>query len=176
MLNNCIVKTLKNKSGDIIWQALYLNGKKEVEDIKLDMELSIKIFNDSKEFQETIIREDDDFEIDLFEERNCWFPEEEDFSYLLDYKDLQVGDIVYLETGCFKVSKTWTSIRKAGYYDYKLWYNSDLLECSFEKMYYKEHEVLNFEVEDSNKSYVWEDYNYQQSFLYLKHQEELNEA
>lgn len=175
MICDCIIKTLKNKSDKILWQAIYIKGKKELEDVEFDINYVNKKFNNSKEYKEIVVCETDDFEIDDFNDIKIIFPDEQDFTYLLDYRDIKKGDFVYLENGVFKIIETWNDIREAGYYSYKIWNDYPILEYKFEKMYYEKHNITKFKVEGLNKSFVWEDYNYQQSFLYLKQQEEINQ-
>lgn len=164
----CVIKTLRDKEENIVWQCLYKNGKKLLEDISINPDTAKKLFNDNKTCKIIEITEDN-FTI---EEKDLFFPEIEDFTHYLDYKKIDVGDEVYLLEGKFEIKTIEEGYRTAGYYDIVMWHEIDnKLYSSKQDTFYDGHSVIKFKVEGKNEDYIWEDYNYQQSFLYLKSKE-----
>ena len=44
-MSQVVLKTAKNFRNNVIWQALYINGKKKIENFKLDTEKVVEAFN-----------------------------------------------------------------------------------------------------------------------------------
>ena len=161
----CVIKTLRDKEENIVWQCLYKNGKKQLEDVSIDPNVAKKLFNDNKTCKIIEVTEDD-FTLD---EKDLFFPEIEDFTHYLDYKKIDVGDTVYLIDGEFKIESIEEDYRTAGYYDIVMWHEIDKKFYSTKhNTFYDGHSVITFKVEGKDEEFIWEDYNYQQSFLYLK--------
>jgi hypothetical protein len=155
---DCIIKTALDTDGNVQWQGLYLNGKKVVENFQIDLDIALPIFApEAKNIHEVNVLEDD------FSSIASSFPDEEDFSYLLDYRTLEVGDIVWLENGSCEVCEVFAGYRPAGDYPFTDWCGDVPLVIQAS---YMGHTVTNFKIKGSDMVYVWEDYNYQQSNLY----------
>jgi len=164
---NCIVKILKNIKGDVVWMGLYLNGKKIIDKDVLDIEFIMNTFNPNGSYKEVEVVEEyipDNFKF-------LYFPEEEDFSYLMDKDLVEEGEAIYMLDGIHMVSEVWDSRREDGIYPIDHWEEIDgRLYRSKYNLKYESHDILKFKVENDDTEYVWEDFNYQQSYLneYLK--------
>jgi hypothetical protein len=154
----CIIKTARYEDNTVLWQGLYLEGKKVLENFEIDLNVALPIFapNVSSVYEVNVLEFD-------FSDIIKSFPDEEDFSYLLDYKDLSIGDKVWLEDGEYVVTTVKTDYRAAGKYTVTEWYSNIPIPV---EVIYCGHNVTIFTVEGNTKEYVWEDYNYQQSNLY----------
>ena len=160
MLNNdCIVKTAKDDAGNILWQAIYVNNKKEVENNQIDVENAMKYFSPNNNWKEFIFIEND---------IHLHFPYTDDFIYLLDFTEIEIGKIVYLPIGKCIVSKIWNDYRIAG--EFEFWHWEDIDDKWYGTKYKQNlsgHEVSKFNIEGSDEVFVWEDWYYHQSFLYI---------
>ena len=164
---NCVIKTLKDKSDNIVWEALYLNSEKQIEDICLNKEQVNEMFNKGGEYKEYIINENEyDISQNTYREH---FKDTEDFSHLLDYTEPIIGGQVILDDGSVNIIKEIVeSYRIAGYYPTKIWFELDnTYTYNIDNMFYTGHIIREILLENGTKI-IWEDYNYQQSFLYLK--------
>lgn len=167
---DCVIKRLINDKGETKWEALYINGIKELECFEIDIDKALSIFSPDYNKQ-PVLAEYFDYETDNDSTIMITsFPISDDFIYLLDYTDIQTCDSVWLEDGEYIIKEVWEDIRPSGhykYYDYE--YNTeDGSESIIEKeteTYYIEHPTTFFKVVGSDKIYVWEDYNYRQSIL-----------
>lgn len=163
-MKNCIIKRAKEtNTSKILWEALYYNGVKQVEDYKLDIKKCVDIFANGSKYEIIDIYDSDiDYNVD-----DC-FPEEEDFSYLLDYSIIEPMMFVYLKDGEYIVDKIWDDYREAGVY--KIWEWNITMDGKFEPIeteyYFEGHNIKNFTVIGRDETFIWEDYNYQQSYLY----------
>jgi hypothetical protein len=155
---DCIIKTAFDKDNNVQWQGLYLDGKKVLENFEIDMEVALPIFAPDAKFIHAVnVMEDD------FSSISSSFPNEEDFSYLLDYRDIKVGEYVWLEDGIHEVVEIKSGYRPAGEYVVTEWYGHVPVPV---KTTFSGHEVISFKVKGNTSEYIWEDYNYQQSNLY----------
>jgi hypothetical protein len=153
----CVLKTALDSNNNIQWQGLYVNGNKVLENFQIDLELALPIFSPNSKCEMIYMREDDFLDI------NNSFPQYEDFSYLLDYRDIQIGSIVWLYDGQWEVSEIFSGYRESGEYEYTEWVGN----TPYKKMItYSGHPITKFKVKGKNIILVWEDYNYQQSYLY----------
>jgi hypothetical protein len=152
----CVIKTAIDIHDNIQWQGLYVNGKKVIENYILDIDIAVSIFAPNSEYLNITVYEDD------FSSIASSFPDEEDFSYLLDNKVLKVGDTVWLSDGSYCVSEVRNSYRIAGNYDVTEWSNNKPFTKS---VFYTGHTIVEFNVKGKPDCFVWEDYSYQQSDL-----------
>lgn len=155
---NCVLKRAKNTKGTVEWEALYINGEKQLENYEIDIDNAISIFYKDNNVP-TIIEISDENIMDNIE---ISFPDNEDFSYLLDYQELNICDIIKLDDGEFIVKKIWEQDRPSGDYKYYEYFND---EVTITDIHYTKHPAVYFNVIGSDKTYIWEDYNYRQSFL-----------
>jgi hypothetical protein len=163
---NCVVRICKNINGDIIWSGLYLNGSRYISLNYFDIEKMVDMYSENGQYLEDIFIEE--YPEDVYANIDDFFPEEEDFSYLLDMGDIEVGEPVYLFEGVFKVNKVWEDYRKKGNYKMVHWDETNgYLSCTELDNEWDGHSITKFTVEGLNDVFVWEDYNYQQSFLYV---------
>ena len=129
MLNyDCIVKTAKDDAGNILWQAIYVNNKKEVENNQIDLENAMKYFSP----------------------KNNW------------------KEFIFIPIGKCIVSKIWNDYRIAG--EFEFWHWEDIDDKWYGTKYKQNlsgHEVSKFNIEGSDEVFVWEDWYYHQSFLYI---------
>jgi hypothetical protein len=153
----CVIKTALDSANNIQWQGLYVKGKKVLENYVLDIDIAVSIFAPGCMYRVVNIHEDD------FSSITSSFPDEEDFSYLLDCDVIQVGSMVWLEDGLFEVTEIRTSYRMSGNYKYVEWQDGKPTE---QTMFYSGHTITQFKVKGKRSTLVWEDYNYQQSNLY----------
>lgn len=162
----CIVKTAKDNLGNILWRAIYVKGKKEMESFNIDLDKVLFYYAPNGKWKEVIfIEKDTQYIYDYIQE---FFPDIEEFLELMDYTELYEGKIVYLPTGEHIVEEIWYDIRKEGEYNYWHWENIDGKWYSAKfKQYYEEHDVIKFKIINSDEEFIWEDLNYQQSFLYI---------
>jgi len=115
---------------------------------------------ENKKYEEVYVYERD------FDNIHNAFPNDEDFSYLLDYKKIDIGDKIYLENGVYIITEIKSGFRNEGFYDYVEW--CDNLTCKISKIKYSSHNITKIKVDGMKRYIVWEDYNYQQSYLYKK--------
>ena len=156
-----ILKTLYDYDANMLYQAFYIKGDKMIEAYSLDMDVIKEIYQ--CDYYRTV----DIYEESLTKEDIAkLFADEEDFSYILDYTDLKIGDVVFLHHGEHKVTEVKEDFRESGVYETTLW-NSTLKTQSFQ--FLNGHQTLFFKVENDDTWYAWEDYNYQQSDLYKYH-------
>ena len=163
----CVVKTAKDRNEKILWQAIYVNNKKETENYTIDLDKALKYFSPNNNWKEVIFTEDDVYS--LLEDS---FPEIEDFTYLLDYSTIDIGKTVYLPDGEKTVTKISNDYRSSGYYE--VWHWEEIggkYYGAVNNQYLQGHDVIKFQIEGSDEIYIWEDWNYHQSFLYLKYNE-----
>ncbi|SRR6266403_101592 len=154
----CVLKTAIDDNDKIQWQALYVDGKKVLENFEIDIEKALPIFTPGNiDYDVVDMRENEFSDIDNS------FPSNEDFYYLLDYRDIEVGSKVWLEDGEWEVSEVVGGYRETGEYEYVDWKGL----TPYKKMIrYSGHIITRFKVKGKNITFVWEDYNYQQSYLY----------
>lgn len=159
----CVVKTAKDKLGKILWQAIYVDNKKETENYSIDLDRALKYYAPNGLWKNVDFTDDE-----VYSFLEDYFPEVEDFTYLLDCTDIVKGKEVFLLNGKNIVNDIWTEYRPAG--DYEKWHweeiDSRYYGAKFNQ-YMQGHEVTKFTVEGSDEVFVWEDWNYHQSFLYL---------
>jgi hypothetical protein len=163
----CVIKILKDLEGKTIWMGFYLNNKKMLDKEELNVEFIMKTFNPQGTYKEVEIVEE--FIPDNF--KFLYFPEEEDFSYLMDKDIVEVGEKIFMIDGVHEVIEVWDDIREDGLYPIMHWEDIEgRLYRSQYKLKYEEHNILKFKVKNDDTEYVWEDFNYQQSYLsdYLK--------
>lgn len=153
----CVLKTAINDQKEILWQALYVDQIKVIENFTLEIDLVTKIFATNYKCEHTQVFEND------FSSIEEAFPTSENFVYLLDYRTLEVGMIVWLEDGSYIVEEIVNSYRPSGNYDIVEWngynYNN-------KNTFMLGHDITKFKVKGMDKYYIWQDYNYQQSYLY----------
>jgi hypothetical protein len=157
----CVIKTAIDAQNNVQWQGLYVNGKKVIENYVLDVDIATSIFAPNSVCQNVTVYEED------FSSISSSFPEDEDFSYLLDNRTIKVGDMVWISDGSYKVSDIRETYRVAGNYNITEWYNSEPITKS---VFYVGHVVTEFKVKGKDDFFVWEDYCYQQSELKAFHQ------
>ncbi len=161
----CIVKTAKDTTGNILWRAIYVNNKKETENYNIDLDKALKYYAPKGCWKEVIFTEDD-----VYSFLEDHFPEIENFTFLLDYSEIEIGKKVFLSDKISKVNKTWSDYRPSG--EYEIWHWEEIdnkYYAAKSKQFFQGHNVIKFTVDNSDVEYVWEDWNYQQSFLYLNY-------
>jgi hypothetical protein len=111
-----------------------------------------------------------------------YLPTHHDFSYLMDYKDIVINDKVYVyddnEVRLYTVRTIDNTIRENGLYDYYEYEANSMnhIKCVDTKIYFNKHKATIFRVDETDKTFIWEDYNYHQSYLsekYIKFKEML---
>lgn len=165
-----ILKVARNSNQETVWQALYVQGRKQVEASFLDVERICKIFNVSID-KEVFIHEE------YADDITNSFPKVEDFSYLMDYTELYEEREIYMEDGVFTVQKAWQHYRPRGVYKTYEWLpvgSKKTKATSFMKIeqqrLYVAHWVTKFTVYGNEKEFIWEDvYNNNQCSLYKRH-------
>jgi hypothetical protein len=163
----CVVKTVKNKRGDILWRAIYVDNKKEIENNDINLDEILPFYAPTGKWKEEVIMEDDDI---LLENIKDYFPENDDFSFLLDFTDLEIGKEIYMRNGINIVTSFWKDYRGDGMYDVWMWEEiGDKWYAIINQVEYVGHNVTKFKVENDENEYVWEDWNYQQSFLSINY-------
>ena len=161
----CVIKTLKNEDDKTVWEALYIDGKKQLEDVEINKEAANDLFNKKDEYKNVIVKEEyiDD------ESLNDYFPTNEDFTDLLDYRKVMIGSSVYLFDGLYEVEDIKEEYRISNNYDVFVWTKIDnKLYYNIDKTFYSGHVALKLKLKNREEEIFWEDYNYHQSFLYLK--------
>lgn len=153
----CVLKTAIDDCDNIQWQGLYVDGKKVLENFEIDIDKALPIFAPDLKCEKIEFYEGD------FENIDEAFPLNEDFSYLMDYREISVGSKVWLDDGEWIVSEITTGYREAGEYEYVEW---KALVPYRKVITYVGHEITKFKVKGKKIIFVWEDYNYQQSFIY----------
>jgi hypothetical protein len=147
---------------DTVWEAFYLDGVKQIEGVSLQRECLARIFKPEQDIVENTV-----YECDLEDNIELSFPEREDFSYLLDYRSIKESSTVYLPSGVYEVTSVKDKYRPSGHYHVTEWFESDGELCSrTERVFYKAHTAQAFKVKGDEAEYIWEDYNYQQSYLH----------
>jgi hypothetical protein len=92
-MSQVVLKTAKNFRNNVIWQALYINGKKKIENFKLDTEKVVEAFNCE---DDTLIK------ITIHENKKSkiyqLFPEYDTFQNLRINEEYEIekGDIVWI--------------------------------------------------------------------------------
>jgi hypothetical protein len=90
----------------------------------------------------------------------------------MDCLEIEVGKVVYLENGENVVSDIWVDYRPSGEYYIWMWEEIDNKFVSARvKEYFQGSDVTKFKVENSDIEYIWEDYNFHQSLLYLNYKQ-----
>ena len=135
----CVIRVCKDYNQNILWSAIYIDGKLDTELEYFNPEKLAKAYGYDVYYVDTVF--DNDFE----ESKDFLFPQEEDFSYLLDERLIQEGDLVFLKDGIHIVE-----------------------EIIFNDTEYK------VKVKGDNKYYDWGYYGYIQSDLYNKYKKELH--
>lgn len=167
MRYECIVKTAKNREGEILWRAIYIDNKKEYENYNIDLQKALKYYAPNGLWKEEIILDDD-----IYNHLEDYFPDKEDFLFLMDCLEIEVGKVVYLENGENVVSDVWVDYRPSGEYYIWLWEEIDNKWVSAKiKQYFQGSDVIKFKVENSDIEYTWEDFSYHQSLLYLNYKQ-----
>jgi hypothetical protein len=167
---DCVVKTAIDKDGNILWRAIYVNNKKEVENFNIDLKKILKAYAPNGKWKDVKVTDED-----VYSHLEDYFPEVEDFTYLLDYSEIEVGKTIFLFNGKNVVTEIWDDYRPAGDYDSWHWEEIDKRYYGAKtNQYFQGHNVTKFVVEGSDEEYVWEDWNYQQSFLYLNYKQHGN--
>lgn len=159
----CVIKTAKDINGKILWRAIYVDNKKCLEDFDFDLNKALEVYAPNGVWKEVIFIDDD-----VFSYKDEWFPMYEDFIFLLDYTDISSGETILLNDGEHIVKDVWDDVRPAGFYEIWHW---ELIEDKWYagkfKQYFETHDVVKFTIENSENVYVWQDWDYHQSFLYL---------
>lgn len=153
----CVLKTAIDDNDNVQWQALYVDGKKVLENFEIDLDKALPIFAPNSICEEVEMHENEFSNIDNS------FPLNEDFYYLLDYRDIEVGSKVWLDDGEWEVSEVMDGYRDSGEYEYVEWKGLTPYKRTIK---YSGHPITKFKVKGKNITLVWEDYNYQQSYLY----------
>jgi len=165
-----ILKVARNSNQETVWQALYVEGKKQVEASFLDVERVCKIFNVSID-KEIFIHEE------YADDITNSFPKVEDFAYLMDYTELTEERAIYMEDGLYTVQKIWQHYRPRGVYKTYEWLPvggkksraSSFMKIEQQRLYVA-HWVTKFTVYGKEDEFVWEDvYNNNQCSLYKRH-------
>jgi hypothetical protein len=161
----CVVKTAIDRNGIILWRAIYVDGKKETENYDIDLNKVLKHYAPNNKWKEiTIVENDIYFVLDEH------FPEKDDFSYLLDYSEIRIGKEVFLSDGKHIISDFWKDYRVSGKYDIWHWVEIDSKWFAAKmNVYMSGHDIIKFKVENSDEIFIWEDWNYHQSYLYLNY-------
>jgi len=163
----CIVRTAKDKEGNILWRAIYVDNKKRLENYNLDLNETLVKYAPTNKWKEDIIVEDD-----IYSYLENYFPDICDFLHLLDYSEIYSNKKIYLFDKTGVVNNTWKDVRVDGKYDMYHWEEiGDKWYSAKYSQVFKSHDITKFTLEDSDEVYVWEDYDYQQSFLYLKNED-----
>lgn len=163
MLYECVVKTGKNLNNEIIWKAFYVKNVKIFENEDFDIDFLINKFSINKKWKEIFVTAND-----IMDNKENYFPIKDDFTYLMDYQEIEIGKTVYMYDGIHYIKKFWYDYRPSGLYDVFVWEKiGELWYAGSYKQEMSGHQVIKFEVEGSTNIFIWEDYNYQQSFLYL---------
>ena len=165
----CVVKTAKNKDSEILWRAIYVDSIKVFENYNINLKDALKYYAPNGLWKEEIILEDD-----VYSYLDEYFPEHEDFTFLMDYSELKVGNVVYLQNGKNVVKSISKSYRPSGEYEIWIWEEIDNKWFAVKtKQYLQGHDILVFTIEndESNIEYIWEDWNYHQSFLYINYKQ-----
>jgi hypothetical protein len=163
---NCVVRVCRDRDDEIVWTALYLDGVRFISMNYFDVDKMVDKYSDNGQYIEDVFIEE--YPEDVYENIDEYFPEYEDFTYLLDMGEIGVGEPVYLFDGVYIVSKVWEGYREKGNYKIVHWVETNgQLSCTEVDNEWEGHNVTMFSVEGSEEEFVWEDYNYQQSFLYL---------
>ena len=90
----------------------------------------------------------------------------------MDYSEIEINNKVYLFDGIYSISEFWEDYRVAGYYDMYHWENIDGKWYGAKYTQHLEsHLIIKFKVNESENVYIWEDWNYQQSFLHLNYEQ-----
>ncbi len=157
-----VIRKCVNSENYTIWMALYKNGIKQMETYSFNPS-NLTYLTDNNHTIDVFIENDEQY---IMLNIDTYFPEIEDFSYLLDMRDISIGSYVYLPTGVFRVNKTWESRRDEGVYDLVIWekIGNELYSTTI-KNEYASHNVLMFRVNSSDEDYICEDYNYKQGNL-----------
>lgn len=161
-----IIKKCERSDGYTNWMALYIDGIKELESYSFDIDLILNNYGTELNYIIDLIIEDDEyFMYDIMDEL---FPDIEDFSYMLDNNDINIGSYIFLEQGMFEVISLEEDYRPEGSYKMKHW---ELIDgkyiCSEYNIDWIGHSIIKVKVKGLDGEIIWEDYNYQQSFLYL---------
>lgn len=164
---NCVVRICKSHfDNSVIWTAMYINGERFLSLNYFDVEKMVDLYSDNGKYIEDVFIEE--YPEDVYADIDLYFPEFEDFTYLLDMGELNVGEPVYMFDGCHIVSEIWEGHRVKGNYKIVHWDETNgSLSCTEIDNEWEGHMVTYFTIEGSDEEYVWEDYNYQQSYLYL---------
>lgn len=160
----CVIKTLKDENDTVVWEALYIDGKKQLEDIEINKEAANKLFNKNNNYKNFIIKEKYINE----ESIKNHFPVNETFIDLLDYKNIEIGTKIFLFDGQYEIESINEEYRISNYYDVVVWTEIDnKYYYNIDKTFYVGHNALKLKLKGFNEEVFWEDYNYQQSYLYL---------
>lgn len=114
---------------------------------------------------------------DLYD-KNDYLPNHNDFSYLMDYTDIKKGDNVYIyddvneKVMYVTVNDISSNFRPKGMYKIYNWdidLNMNDIDFVINDIFYDNHYVTTFSILEDANLYIWEDFNYQQSFLSEKY-------
>ncbi len=161
-----VIRKCERSDGYTNWMALYKDGHKELETYSFDIDAILDNYGDDIRYIIDLIIEED--ELLMHEDMDLLFPEYEDFTYMLDNNVIDIGSYIFLEDGMFEVSSLETDYRPSGTYKMKHWEKVDEKYISSEyDIDWVAHGITKVKVKGLDGEFIWEDYNYQQSFLYL---------
>ena len=160
-----VIRKCERSDGYTNWMALYKDGHKELETYSFDINLILDNYGSEIKYILDLIIED---EIEFIESKYDLFPDYEDFSYLLDNNKLNIGSYIFLEDGMFEVEHIESDFRPSGTYKMKHWekIGNRFFSSEFDIEWYA-HSITKFKVKGVEHEFIWEDYSYQQSYLYL---------
>lgn len=152
-----IIKILKNTKSETLWMGFYNSeGSLILENIYLNIDMCESLFGKCKILNIC----DDSYDI------RKHFKPVEDFEYLLDFSPIEKGNNIYTFDGILTIKNYKEITRPPGYYNYYYWTFIDKqLYYKITQVHYEEHNVFEFTVNENDNTYIYEDYNYQQTYI-----------
>lgn len=165
MVMEYVVRICKDKkTNETIWTALYVKNERVLSINYFDIDKVVKNYNNEGKYITDVFYEE--YPEDVYENIDDFFPLYDDFTHLMDYCDIKIGDTIYMFDSQHVVTHIEKSYRPLDKYKYVHWCEvNGMLSCT-ESEEDMTGDITLFKVEGSDKQYVWEDYYYQQSFLY----------
>lgn len=169
---NRVIRIIMDERKNVILIGIYIDNKRYITGEYLDIQAISEKFN-SFDWETDVIYLGDDELVFFNDNKNEYLPLTEDFLHLLDYTEINIGDTVYLFDTKNTVSHIEKGKRLKGIYEYYHWEEIDnkWYSAKIDNEYLEDHEIILFKVNGDDKLYIWDDYTYQQSFLYLKLQQ-----